>query len=307
MVVVEIDPGRPAADVRWEPNPEGELWPHVYGSIVPEEGAEKPPVGPTVDDKLPAQRMASQPFRRFSEPSEVVVGARVAERQEDGAFRLGADPQAREGSCGTAGRHRSRSRYGEPPCAVMISGSSCPIPSRRWWRGTGSGSGSLSMGILNPVLILVIQNAVQPRDPGRSDIVRAGVPPTRCEYRGSCVRGPVQRASRRDPRCQAPAGLAGVGPGRERADRELGGRRDDGATLARHHPLGGRTQLRPDVPVCDTCGRRGHHRRSDAEGLPLRDVLPYRQTAPAQSSGDARAEPTNPPPGESAPDQRTVE
>ena len=57
VVIVEIDTDRSAADVRWEPNAEGELWPHIYGSITP----------------------------------EGVAGARMAIRQESGTFRLGAD------------------------------------------------------------------------------------------------------------------------------------------------------------------------------------------------------------------------
>ena len=55
MPVVEIDPATLDAEVRWVANPEGELWPHIHGSIIP----------------------------------EAVAGVRVARRQEGGAFLIG--------------------------------------------------------------------------------------------------------------------------------------------------------------------------------------------------------------------------
>ena len=154
----------------------------------------------------------------------------------------------------------------------------------------------LSMGILIPCVGSGHTERSPSARPGGGDIVRAGVPPTRWEYRGSRVRGPVQRASRRDPHCGAPAGLADVGPRRQRADREPGSRCDHGSTRARHHPRGGRAQLRRDVPVGDTCGRRGHHRRSHAEGAspPRRSPTPTDGSRPTFGRCSGRAHPALP-------------
>ena len=36
VMVVTIDPARLGSEVKWEPNAVGELFPHIYGPIVPE-------------------------------------------------------------------------------------------------------------------------------------------------------------------------------------------------------------------------------------------------------------------------------
>ena len=143
----------------------------------------------------------------------------------------------------------------------------------------------LSMGILIPVLVLVIQNAVHPRDLG---VATSSVQVFRQlggstgirEYRDSGVRGPLQRTPGHNPRYRATGGLAGVGPRRERTRLEPGGRRRDGGTLARCHPRGRGPQLQPDVPAGDTCRRRGRHRCPHAE----RASPPRRSPPPADGS-----------------------
>ena len=132
--------------------------------------------------------------------------------------------------------------------------------------------------------------------PGGGDFVGAGLPSTRWEYRGSHVRGAVQRPSRRDPRRPAPTGLTGVGPGGQRDHRRPGGRRRDGRALAGHHPRGGCAELGgrctgwryPWPPWPTIAGLM-------LKGLPLRDALPHHHEDAVPSPGDASAA-TAPPP-----------
>ena len=156
----------------------------------------------------------------------------------------------------------------------------------------------LSMGILIPVLILVTQNAVHPRDLG---VATSSVQAFR-QLGGStgvAVFGAMFNAR-----------LAGILAARLPQDSPVSGLEvselvASPAVVATMEPavrnvireavaLSSTQMFRLAIPVAVAATIAGLMLR----GLPLRDVLPDRQPGPARSSEEARAEPTPPSPGE---------
>ncbi|MDE0289493.1 MAG: MDR family MFS transporter [bacterium] len=156
----------------------------------------------------------------------------------------------------------------------------------------------LSMGILIPVLILVIQNSVHPRDLG---VATSSVQVFR-QLGGStgvAVFGALFNAR-----------LAGLLAARLPPDSPVSGLDvselvASPAVVATMEPsvrvvireavaLSSAQMFRLAIPVAVAATIAGLMLR----GLPLRDVLPHEQPGPVRSSGETRAEPTPPFPGE---------
>ena len=155
----------------------------------------------------------------------------------------------------------------------------------------------LSMGILIPVLVLVIQNAVHPRDLG---VATSSVQVFR-QLGGStgvAVFGALFNA-------RLVATLTGLPPDSPVSGLEVSELIASPAVVATMEPpvrdiireavaLSSGEMFRLAIPVAVVATIAGLMLR----GLPLRDVLPHQQTGPAQPSGDARGGLTLPSPGE---------